>query len=223
MASFTRDFTVAEEIHREQMAVLAEAGAQPGWCTSEHAAKIVMGFRSYVRNRASHPTPFYTARTLSGLGESYRVGTLPSIGDENRAQRQRPRSNLFLRSHLRTFDSRHAAFAPCCLLQKPLGYVVEFDWRSNPSIERPPLSSQCCGQPRASRRKFVVGIVFLGASPGRHRLSSVMWRRAPYRPMHDKLNIPNAIVLILACCHGISICRGRIRDVARYGGWVYRA
>jgi hypothetical protein len=39
--------------------------------------------------------------------------------------------------------------------------------------------------------------------------------------MHDKLIIPKAIVLALACYYAISACRGRIQDLSRWGGPVY--
>lgn len=40
MASFTRDFEVAEQIHSEQMQVLEEAGVEPLRCTLRHFAYV---------------------------------------------------------------------------------------------------------------------------------------------------------------------------------------
>jgi hypothetical protein len=113
MASYTRDFTVAEEIHRQQMAVLAEAGVQPGWCALWHAAIVS---RSYV---PGHPHAFlHRTDDLAANKSGWYVG----IGDD--PLNVNDPSNLFLRS-LYELSIQDMRFAPCWLL--PLGCVVEFD------------------------------------------------------------------------------------------------
>jgi hypothetical protein len=44
MASFTRDFRIAEQIHEEQSRVLKEAGAQAERCTVRHFANVDTSF-----------------------------------------------------------------------------------------------------------------------------------------------------------------------------------
>jgi hypothetical protein len=122
LASFTSDFTHAEDIHGQQMSILASEKTPPLWCNLRHAAIVSRSYSPDCRNA------FISRLDKQDANESgWYVGVEDDPLDVNDP------ANLFLQS-LYELSIRDPRFLPYWLL--PTGYRIQFDG-VRATIERP--------------------------------------------------------------------------------------